>query len=92
MNGKLVYWAYCTYNAYERRWARGFVLASNKETAIKKARRRVTEERRRIYRELSMNPRFAPAVKGGNYRVRVWKDPEQKTAVSSKHYAERRTA
>ncbi len=59
MNRKLVYWAYCTYDAHEGRWARGFILAANREEATTKARKRVTIERRRVYKRLGMNPQFA---------------------------------
>ncbi len=90
MNRKLVYWAYCTYDAHEGRWARGFILAANREEATTKARKRVTIERRRVYKRLGMNPQFASAAKGGCYRVRVWKDPGRDSAVTSKHYTERR--
>jgi hypothetical protein len=92
MSRKPVYWAYCTYDAHEGRWARGFILAANREEATKKARKRVTIERRRAYRQMGVDPRLAPKVKGGCYRVRVWKDPGRDSAVTSKHYTERRTA
>ena len=85
---KNTYWAFCNFPEAEGRIARGFVLASSVADATKKARKRVTVERRRIGRELKTL--LEPVPHRGRYRVRVWKDPEMATAPTCKHYVERR--
>jgi hypothetical protein len=87
-NGKQVYWGYCTHREAEGRWARGFVLASNRHDAIKKATRRVVRERRRFAKANGLASQ--PMVSRGTYRVRVWRDPKRTTAPqTARHYTER---
>ena len=89
---KDVYWAFCTYDGHQYRWARGFILASNKKDATIKGRKRVMVERRRAYKQMGVDLRYAPKLKGGAYRVRVWRDPERSCAPTFRHYVERARA
>ncbi len=85
---KKSYWGYCRYKAHEGRVARGFVLASSRGEAEKKARRRVVVERRRLTRTEGMT--FDSIPRRGVYAIRVWRDPKRTTApLTAKHYTER---
>ena len=89
MNNKQVYWAYCCWQESDGRIARGFVLATNKNEAEKKAHHRVVIERRQIAHKLNVIS-LGPLPKRGRYRIRVWKDPQKTTApATTRCYAER---
>lgn len=85
---KRFYWAYCCYKAHHGRSARGFVLASSRDEAEKKARRRVVVERRRLSKQQGIT--FGEIPRRGQYAIRVWRDPQRTCApVQARHYVER---
>lgn len=84
------YYAYCVHPDDFERNARGFVLASNQENALIKAKKRVRVERARVAKWLNMTVAQLPAL-ARHYRVRVWRDAKRTTApITAKHYTEKR--